>query len=177
MKELLAADSREYSRWRFSTTSKYVNLEKRRAGPNWKANRLRTSAGKAATEQARIAADLDATSIRLQQLQTRSAEMIRDARRIKLLNGLSRLKTAGQIAEANRPFPLQEVEKKEEIAYSVGKTSINVQMERADIEILERLLRQVVEERERLKVEFNTKPRVKIWGAPNAPADVPEHPD
>ena len=46
-----------------------------------------------------------------------------------------------------------------------------------EIENIERVLRTVAEERERLTVELKAGPRVSILGDRNSPADVPESPD
>jgi hypothetical protein len=42
---------------------------------------------------------------------------------------------------------------------------------------VERILQAVVDERERLKIELQSPPRVSVMGDRNAPAAVPENPD
>ncbi len=57
----------------------------------------------------------------------------------------------------------------------MGRSSINAIMQRADVENIERILRGVAEEKERLRVELGSKSRVAKLGDQNAPAAIPEN--
>ncbi|MGO9114476.1 MAG: polysaccharide biosynthesis tyrosine autokinase [Thermoguttaceae bacterium] len=123
----------------------------------------------------RTKADLEATRAQLQKLKQDSSDMVRDAKRIALTQEIQRLKSEGEIAEQQLRAFEKEVEKKGQEADSVGKSSIAIQMQRADIENIERLLHGAAEERERLRVELRSRNRVEVLGDPNAPAAVPEN--
>ena len=155
----------------------FRDLQQRRTLLELESDKLHASGGTATTEERRIAADLEKTKQQMQQLRTETREAIRDAKCIALNQEISRLKIKVGISEDNLASFAKEVEKKEEIVESLGKSSINVQMERADIANIEHLLRGAAEERERLKVEVDARPRVRIMGDPTAPAAVPESPD
>ncbi len=71
----------------------------------------------------------------------------------------------------------KQVDRKREEAYSVGRSSIAVQMAKTEAEDIERILRAVAAERESLKIELGAKDRVTVIGDRNAPAAVPESPD
>jgi hypothetical protein len=71
----------------------------------------------------------------------------------------------------------KEVESKAREADAIGRSSVAARMQRADLEIAERILHAVAEERERLKVELDSPPRVSILGDKASPAAVPENPD
>jgi hypothetical protein len=71
----------------------------------------------------------------------------------------------------------KEVDAKARDADAMGRSSVSAQMQRADLENTERILHTVVEERERLKIELQSPPRVSIVGDKNMPAAVPENPD
>ena len=62
-------------------------------------------------------------------------------------------------------------------AENVGRSSVNIQMARAEVENIERILHGVAEERERLRVELKSVPsRVTVLsGNPHEPAAVPEN--
>ena len=94
-------------------------------------------------------------------------------------SGWSRRSAAWKASWRSPPRQLaafeKEVEKKANEADNVGRGSVNIQMERAEVENIERILRGVAEEKERLRVELNAPDRVKVLGDPNAPAAVPEN--
>jgi capsular exopolysaccharide synthesis family protein len=120
----------------------------------------------------RTKADLESTKAQVQKLKQDSIDMVRDARRIELKRELSRLEAeAATVADQVRSFE-KEVEEKKKYAENVGKISVAIQMQRAEIENIDRLLQSVDEERQRLRVEVDSPPRVTTFGDP--PAATPE---
>jgi predicted RNase H-like nuclease (RuvC/YqgF family) len=104
--------------------------------------------------------------------------MLCDAKRIELEREIYRLRARIDIATEQIVAFQKEVESKSREADSVGKSSVSAQMQRKNLENVERILNEVVDERERLKVELTAAPRVAVWGDDkNAPAAVPENPD
>jgi capsular exopolysaccharide synthesis family protein len=57
----------------------------------------------------------------------------------------------------------QDLDKQRKIAERFGNSSIDVEMTRAEIQYLDRVLTPVAEERERLKVELRANPRISIF--------------
>jgi len=58
-------------------------------------------------------------------------------------------------------------------ADQIGRTSTDVEMQRAELKRLDQTLTAIAEERQRLEVEFQSAPRVKVLGNPEHPAEVP----
>jgi hypothetical protein len=104
-------------------------------------------------------------------------DMLREARRLEVEREVNRLTVRINIATQRIIAFEKEVESKARDADSVGRTSISAQMLRADLESVERILRGVVDERGRLRIELQTLPRVTVLGDKNAPAAVPENPE
>ena len=142
-------------------------------------NRLHTSAGTAATEGPRITADLEKTSKQLQELETRTRELIRGALRIELQNNVRRLTHQVDISDRELQGFEKQVENKQKEAENVGRISVGIQMERVHVDIIERILKTVAEERERLNVELKfAVARVTVpSGNPYEAAAVPEAED
>ena len=90
---------------------------------------------------------------------------------------MNRLETEVEISVKDLTAFEKEVEKKAIEAESAGRTSITLQMARADIENVEQTLRSLRAECETLRLELRASQRVKVLGDPNAPAAVPECPD
>jgi hypothetical protein len=124
-----------------------------------------------------IQAQLDATKAQLQHLKADARDMVRGEKRIELRKEINRLETEVEISAKDLAVFEKEVEKKANEAESAGRTSVNLQMARAEVENIERILRSLREEGERLRLELRGSPRVKVLGDPNAPAAVPECPD
>jgi len=136
-----------------------------------------TSGTKPPPGLARTQAELSRVKARLQKLETDTRDQVRGARRIALERDLHRSETQVEIsAQQLRAFE-KEVEKKANEAESVGRSSIAIQMARADVESIERILRNVADERATLRVELRARNRVRVLGDQNAPAAVPECPD
>jgi polysaccharide biosynthesis transport protein len=126
---------------------------------------------------ARPQAELSRVKARLQKLESDTRDQVRGVHRIALERDLRRLETQVEISgEQLRAFE-KEVEKKRDEAESVSRTSIAVQMSRADVESVERILRNVADECATLRVELRARNRVRVLGDQSAPAAVPECPD
>ena len=144
-------------------------------------SRLHVKAAAPGTEKSfgfeRTATDLAETKSQLAAFEEDARQEIREARRIELDRELGSLKRQAEIlAEQIAGFQKQ-VEAKQNEAESVGRSTIAAKMMQDEIENIERVLRTVAEERERLTVELKAGPRVSILGDRNSPADVPESPD
>jgi uncharacterized protein involved in exopolysaccharide biosynthesis len=122
-------------------------------------------------------ADIEAEAKILDELHEQCRRMLSDAKRLELEREISRLTARINIATEQIAAFEKEVESKARDADVVGKSSVSAQMQRADLESVERILQQVVDERERLKVELKSPSRVAVVGDKNAPAAVPENPD
>jgi capsular exopolysaccharide synthesis family protein len=119
--------------------------------------------------------ELDSTNDAVAKLEQKADLQVRDAKRVELEREIYRLKAEINIATEQIVAFQKEVDSKSRDADSVGKSSVSAQMQRANLENVERILKGVVEERERLKVELQSAPRVAVWGDDkNAPAAVPE---
>ncbi len=124
---------------------------------------------------ARILGEYDTMKAQLQKLEEDSSDMVRDAKRIALQQDIRRLKCQEDISRDQLAAFEKQVDRKREEAYSVGRSSIAVKMARTEAEDIERILRGVAEERERLKVELSAENRVKVLRAGNdQPAAIPE---
>ena len=130
------------------------------------------SGSKQSQDANRTQADYEPTKAQLDKLYEGTRKMIRDARLIVLRQEKRHLQNELDISSGQLTAFEKEVEKKKEIAESVGRSSINVQMLRADVENNEKILRDVCEEAERLKVELRSGSRVTV-----TPAELPESPD
>ena len=123
----------------------------------------------------RTKAELEAAKAQLQELEDHSRDLVRGAKRIALKAEISHLESQVDISTGQIAAFEKEVEKKANEADSVGKSSVAAQMAKADVENIERVLRSVAEEQERLRVEIRSRPRVTVLGGdPKKAADVPE---
>ena len=118
----------------------------------------------------RTQADYEGTKAQIDALQEQTRKMVHDSKLIALKQEKSHLKSeldiyAGQITAFEK-----EVEKKRDDADSAGRSSISAQMAKADVENIERILRNVAEEQEHLRVELKSASRV----TPTL-AELPEH--
>ena len=129
------------------------------------------------TEQARTQAELSSTKEQLENLEQKSGDLVRGARRIALEMEIRRLESQIEISTGQLAAFEKEVERKGQDAESVGRSSIAANMARAEVDNLEQILRAVAMEREILRVNLKAGPRVRVLGDPSAPAAVPEGPD
>jgi hypothetical protein len=113
----------------------------------------------------------------LDELREHCAAMLHDAKCHEAHQEISRLRARIEIATNQIVAFQKEVESKARDADAVGRTSVSAQMQRADLDAIERTLRKVVDERERLKIDLKAPSRVQVVGDKNAPAAVPENPD
>ena len=119
-------------------------------------------------------ADYENSKAQLDDLENQTRDQIRGAKRIALKQDIDRLESQAEILGDQIAAFEKEVEHKGNEADQVGRSTVNAQMMRAEVENVERILRGVAEERERLRVELKSPRRVDIKGDPNAPAAVPE---
>lgn len=122
-------------------------------------------------------AEYDAMQKLLDRLEQQSRDQLRSAKRIALEQEKRRLGCQLKISTEQLSSFQKEVEKKQKEADSMGKSSVSALMAKVDVENVERILRSVSEERERLRVELKAEPRVMVLGDRNSPAAVPESPD
>jgi hypothetical protein len=122
--------------------------------------------------------ELAAARKMLDELKSQCRTMIREARRIELENEVHKLATRLEFAGEHVLSFQKEVDAKVREVDQIGRSTVAAHMLRAKLENVERILRGVTDERERLKIELdNSRPRVSIVGDPSAPAAVPEKPD
>jgi len=122
-------------------------------------------------------ADLRKLKTQLSEMEGMAAEEIRSAARIGIERDIRHLQAQFEVSTEQFQLFEKEVEKRSIEMDSFGKTSIAAQMARADVELQERILGLLAEERERLKIDLSSAPRVIIHGDQNSPAAVPESPD
>ena len=118
----------------------------------------------------RLEAEFDALTKQRDDMKDEARSMVRNAKRIDLEADVHRLESQVEISQDEMAKFEKEVEKKRIEADSVGRSSINAQMSRAEVDNIERILHNVAEERERLRVELQAPPRVKLLQS----AAVPE---
>jgi chromosome segregation ATPase len=70
-----------------------------------------------------------------------------------------------------------EVDRYAREAERIGRTPIEIEMQRAELRRRDAILNTLAEERDRLQIELNAPSRVTILGNPDSPAEVPEKPD
>src|SRR5208282_1747850 len=124
---------------------------------------------------ARHQAEYDATSAQLKRLEDDTKAQLREAKKIELDREIRRLTSQCDIADTQLISFEKERDKKHIEVDELGKSSINAQMQKAEVDNIERVLHGVADERERLRVELKSKARVKVLGDENSPAQVPEN--
>jgi len=142
-------------------------------------SRQHTDAAAPGTKQpvgfTRTKAELESARAQVQTLEQKSAEQVRSAKRIELEREIRHLENQVEISTGQVAAFEKEVERKGNDADSVGRSSVAAQMARAEVDNIERILHGVAEERERLRVELKSTPRVGILGDRNSPASLPEN--
>ncbi|MGA2256909.1 MAG: hypothetical protein ABSG53_19835 [Thermoguttaceae bacterium] len=140
------------------------------------ANRLHTNAAAPGTKQPpgpnQAQAEFEGTQAQLEKLQAQTRKMVRDAKLIALNQEKRRLENEVDISRTQIALFEKEVDKKKEEADNAGRITISAQMAKVHIENIERVLRNVAEEEERLRVELTSASRVT-----ELPAELPESPD
>lgn len=128
---------------------------------------------------ARTMAEREATKNQLELLKAESRKLVRNAKVIELKREISRLTHQVDISDRELQGFEKQVENKQKEAENVGRISVSIQMERAEVENIERILKTVAEERERLNVELKSVvERVTVpSGNPHEAAAVPEAED
>ena len=139
-------------------------------------NRLRANAAAPGTKQPlghdEIKAEYDGTQAQLEKLHEQTRKMLHDAKLLALKQEKNRLQNEVDISREQIALSEKEVDKRKEGADNPGRSSISAQMAKADVENIERILRDVAEEQEHLRVELKSASRVTP-----ILADVPESPD
>jgi hypothetical protein len=107
-------------------------------------------------------------------LERKANDQIRDAMRIAWGRDVRRLEAELAVAGGQVAAYEKTVERRLDEANTAAKTSANIQRQKADLVNLDKVLQSVAEEREQLKVEIDSAPRVAIKGDRNAPAARPE---
>jgi capsular polysaccharide biosynthesis protein len=116
-----------------------------------------------ATEQATVLQkQYDA---RVKELSQKVREKERAVATRKMIELEARLKNMEEVQEA----ATKDIHKKRRQAETFGRTSVGMEMLRAEIEHLDAVQRQITAEIEKLKVEINSAPRISVW----EPAEVP----
>jgi capsular exopolysaccharide synthesis family protein len=123
---------------------------------------------------ARAQAELESATEAVKRMELEADEQVRDAKRVDLEREVFRLKAEIEIATNQIVAFQKDVDSKSRDADAVGKSSVSAQMQKQDLDNIERILHGVVDERERLKVELKSPSRINVWGDKNAPAAVPE---
>jgi capsular exopolysaccharide synthesis family protein len=128
---------------------------------------------------ARTMAEREATKNQLELLKAESRELVRNAKVIELKREISRLTHQVDISDRELQGFEKQVENKQKEAENVGRISVSIQMERAEVENIERILKTVAGEREHLNVELKSVvERVTVpSGNPHEAAAVPEAED
>ncbi len=122
-------------------------------------------------------AELGAMKGQLEEMREKSRGMVRNAMRIGLQRDIKRLERQLEVSTEELASFEKEVEKKRAEAENVGRNSVQAQMMQNDINNLQKILQDVAEEKELLRVEVDAPTRVEIVGERSAPAAVPESPD
>jgi capsular exopolysaccharide synthesis family protein len=127
---------------------------------------------------ARQQAEYTAVKRQKDEMEQFAREQIRTARRIALDQEIRSLASQADILSGQIARFEKEVQSKRNEADAVGKSSVNAQSYKADVENVERVARTLAEEREHLKVELNSDrfdPRVRVLADdPHRAAEVPE---
>ena len=119
--------------------------------------------------------EFEATQGQIDKLKNDTVQMVRAAKRIALQQDIRRFTSQLEISTDQMAIFEKEVERKGNEADSVGRSSVAALMARAEVDNIERVLRGVAEEKERLRVELRSRNRVEVLGDKNAPAAIPEH--
>jgi hypothetical protein len=140
------------------------------------ANRLHANSAAPGTKQPpgadQTKADYEGTQAQLEKLQEQTRKMVHDAKVLALKQEKRRLENEVEISRTQIALFEKEVDKRKEEADNAGRITISAQMAKADIENIERVLRNVAEEGERLRVELKSGSRVTAL-----PAELPESSD
>ena len=129
------------------------------------AQKLMVKGGKRSPSFDQANVQLQATNGTLEELKLKADEQVRQAKYIELDREIRRLKTEIEIANDQVTNFEKEVASKSRDADTVGRSTVSMQMMRAKLDNLERILKGVSEERERLKVELdNYHRRVNVMG-------------
>jgi predicted nucleic acid-binding Zn-ribbon protein len=110
-------------------------------------------------------------------MESTARDQIRDAKRIELERRIRRLQTQVDILDGQIRGFEKEVEAERANVESIGRSTVSIQMLKAEVDTIEQVLHSVAVERETLIVELQAGSRVRVLGDPNSPADMPEDAD
>jgi len=100
-------------------------------------------------------------------------EKLRMQKHAELEAEISELKTMVAVLKEQEAKAAEDVERMRAEAEKIGNSSVDLEMMRAEMEQLSEVLQTVAEEREMLKIELRSKPRVQLFQR----AEVPKNPD
>jgi len=106
----------------------------------------------------------------LEALREQTRKMVRDSKLITLRHEKSHYQSELEITTGQLTAFEKQVEQKREAAESAGRITISAQMARTDLESLDRILHNLAEEEENVRVELKSAPRVTAYSA-----ELPEH--
>lgn len=104
--------------------------------------------------------DLATLEERYEELQDQLREKLAFQRRASVEGYLTRLQSAIRTLEEHEKVVTAEVERVREDAERLGTSNIDVEMMRVNIENMERILGEIASEREKLRIEVDSDPRV-----------------
>ena len=102
----------------------------------------------------RSKAEHAATKAQLDDLESKSRDMVRNAKRIGLQSDIKHLERQLEVSTDQIASYEKEVEKKRAEAENVGRSSVAAQMSQNEVNNLQKILQDVAEEKERLRVEL-----------------------
>lgn len=118
--------------------------------------------------------DMQIVQAQFEQLEKGLREKVRAAKKGELDKNIRRLESEIAILTEQEQQFQKDVERQRKEAEMIGRSSIDVEMMRNDVRHVDQILSSIAEERERLKVELRSTPRVLVLGNQDQPADVPE---
>jgi capsular exopolysaccharide synthesis family protein len=120
--------------------------------------------------------DVGIVTEQLKQLSENYREKIRQMRALAIQNEIRKLETEVAVLTEQAEQFQKDVEHERKEAEQLGRSSTEIEMQRAELKHLDQIFAQIADERDRLQVEQRwSTGRVRIVGNPKAPADLPEN--
>jgi len=116
-----------------------------------------------------IRRQLAAVEEELRQVRDEMRQRIRDARRVELTKAIHRAQIEVAFLTAREQRLAGEVKSKQQEAEDLGQRSIEMEMKRSHIEQLEKVLYALAEDKEKLAIEIEAAPRVRILSRAEVP--------
>ena len=118
--------------------------------------------------------DMQIVQAQFEQLEKGLRDKVRAVKKAEIDKEIRRLESEVAILTEQEQQFQKDVERQRKEAELIGRSSIDVEMMRTDVRHVDQILSSIAEERERLKVELRSTPRVLVLGNQDQPADVPE---